>query len=63
MRLSINEDSDAAEFKNNLIMLEDGNINANSIDNSIILPVGIMVSNSIELINNVYPDFQANYEN
>ena len=32
-------------------------------DNSIKLPVGKMVSNSIELRNNVYPDFQANYEN
>ena len=35
MRLSLNEDSDASEFANNLIMLGDGNINVNSIDNSI----------------------------
>ena len=63
MRLSLNEDSDASEFANNLIMLGDGNINVNSIDNSIKLPVGKMVSNSIELKNNVYPDFQVNYEN
>ena len=65
MRLSINEDSEVSEFANNLIMLGDGNINANSIDNSIKLPVAKMVSriNSIELRNNVYPNFQANYEN
>ena len=44
-------------------MLGDGNSNVNSIDNSIKLPVGKMVSNSIELKNNVYPDFQVNYEN
>ena len=32
MRLSINEDSEASEFANNVIMLGDGNSNANSID-------------------------------
>ena len=32
MRLSINEDSETSEFANNVIMLGDGNSNANSID-------------------------------
>ena len=63
IRLSINEDSDVSEFENNLIMIGDGNINVNSIDNSIKLPIGKMVINSIELKNNVYQDFQVNYEN
>ena len=43
MRLSLNEDSDASEFANNLIMLGDGNINVNAIDISIKLPVRKMV--------------------
>ena len=32
MRLSINEDSDAAEIANNVIMLGDENSNANSME-------------------------------
>ena len=46
MRLLINKDSGAAVFANNVIMLGDGNI-ANTMDNTIKLPVGKMFSNSI----------------
>ena len=44
MRLSITEDLGAAVFANNLIMLRDGNI-ANTMENTIKLPVGKMFSN------------------